>query len=89
MYQRFAMCVARLRASPRLAGDPEDESDDDANDLIGDQKQNRCQRHHDEHHDGGDQRLAPRRPGDLVGLGAHLLEELERADLRHELRDFK
>ena len=41
-------------------------------------------RDHDEHHGGGDHGLAPRRPGDLVGLGAHLLQELERTDLRHD-----
>ena len=46
-------------------------------------KNTEADRHHDEHHGGGDQRLAPRRPGDLVGLGAHLLQELERAELGH------
>ncbi len=35
---------------------------------------------HDEHHDGGDRRLAAGRPGDLGGLRAHFLQELERAD---------
>src|SRR4029077_5408364 len=33
---------------------------------------------------GGNGRLAPRRPGDLLGFGAHLLHELERVDFRHD-----
>ena len=52
-------------------------------DLIGEQEEDRGDDHHHEHHHGGDGRLLARRPGDLLRLGAHFLQELERTDLRH------
>src|SRR6266540_5293817 len=79
MYQRLAMvCV-----NPISAADPEDERDHKANHLIGEQKEHGSERHHDEHHCGGDCGLATRRPSDLFGLGAHFLHELERACFCH------
>src|ERR1700676_217377 len=67
-----------------LAADRENGRDDQAHDLIRKEKEYRSDHHHDEHHGGGDHRLAPRRPGDLLGLGAHLLHELERVEFCHD-----
>src|SRR6185437_7379740 len=47
------------------------------------EEEHRGNRHHDEHHDGGDGGLLAGRPGDLLALGAHFLQELERTDFRH------
>src|SRR5436190_3301221 len=44
---------------------------------IDDEEEYTCERHHDHHHDGSDQGFAARRPSDLVGLLAHLLNELK------------
>ena len=74
MYQRLAM---------KLAADAEDEGDDDSHDLIRKEEEDRRSRGHHKHHDRGDRGFAARRPGDLVTLGAHLLQKLERTDLGH------
>ena len=54
-----------------------------AHDLIGEQEENRRDEDHHEHHHSGDGRLLARRPGDLLPLGPHFLQELEWVDLRH------
>src|SRR5690349_8082889 len=78
MYQRFAMAVSIASAS-----DAEDEGHDVADHLIRHEEIHPGEPDHDEHHQGGDHGLSPGRPRDLLGLGADLLEELERTDLRH------
>ena len=65
--------------------DAEHEGDGDADHLVGEQEEDRRQRREDEHHRGGDAGLLARRPGDLVGLVAHFPQELERAQLCHDL----
>src|ERR1700681_4627054 len=78
MYQRLAMAVPNT-------SNPQHERHEKPNQLIGDEKEDAGETRHDEHHQGGDHGLAPRRPRDLLGLGADLLQELERTDLRHAL----
>ena len=75
MYQRMLIIQVRL-------ANAEQESHKQANDLICREEEDRRQRHHDENHDGGDGRLTARRPRNLVGFGAHFLQEFERAE-RH------
>src|ERR1700720_3415764 len=78
MYQRLDMAIS-------TASDPEHEGHENPDHLIGEKKEDAREARHDEHHDGGDHGLAPGRPGDLLGLGADLLQELEWTDLRHAL----
>src|SRR5208282_4585035 len=49
-----------------------------AQNLIDDHEEQARKHHQHQHQSGGDERLASRRPDDLGGLGAHLLDELER-----------
>src|SRR5262245_13916438 len=63
--------------------DAENESDEHAHDLIGQQKENGGDGYHDEDHRRGDGSFAPRRPRDLLRLDADLLQELEWTDLCH------
>src|SRR5205823_9398118 len=58
----------------------EQKGDEISDDLIRGEKENRSQRHHDEHHDGGNRRLAAGRPSDLGSLRAHFLQKFERAE---------
>src|SRR5580704_11539131 len=81
MYQRLVMVAKSIDLS---AADAEKESDDKTHDLIRDEKEYRSDSDHDEHHGGGDGRLAPRRPRDLLGFGAYLLQERERVEFRHD-----
>ena len=67
----------------RLGADAEQETDAVPHDLIGDQEENRGDEDHHEHHHGGDGRLLARRPGDLLRLGPHFLQELEWVELCH------
>src|SRR5215813_4104189 len=76
MYQRLAMAVPS-------GSDAEDEGHEVADHLIRHEEEDGGDTRHDEHHQGGDHGLAPGRPRDLLGLGADLLEKLERTDLRH------
>src|ERR1700728_2888154 len=66
-----------------LRVDAKKEANAVAHDLIRDQKENRGDKDHHEHHHGGDSRLLARRPRDLLRLGPHFLQELEWVDLRH------
>src|SRR5215467_12931436 len=81
MYQ----CLSAIPPAPSTAADAENERHDETHDLVRQQEEDRRDRDHHEDHRGGDGGLAPGRPGDLLGLGAHLLQELERTDLRHSL----
>src|SRR3984957_8177875 len=81
MYQRLVMAAKSVDLS---AADAEEESDDKTHDLIRDEKEYRSDGDHDEYHGGGNGSLAPRRPRDLLGFRAHLLQELERVDFRHD-----
>src|ERR1043165_6936617 len=76
MYQRLAMAVPTI-------SDPEHEGHEVADHLIRHEEEDGGEARHDEHHQGGDHGLAPGRPRDLLGLGADLLQKLERTDLRH------
>src|SRR5262249_33588757 len=78
MYQRLAMGgpPGRLQAAKT-------ERPDVGNKRAREKKEDPRQARHDEHHQGGDHGLAPRRPRDLLGLGADLFQELERTDLGH------
>src|SRR4030088_1661444 len=76
MYQRLDMAIS-------TASNPEHEGHENPDHLIGEKKEDAREARHDEHHDGGDHGLAPGRPGDLLGLGADLLQELERTDPCH------
>src|ERR1700730_17830205 len=67
----------------RLGADAEQKTDAVPHDLIGDQEENRGDDDHHEHHHGGDGRLLARRPGDLLRLGPHFLQELEWVELCH------
>src|SRR6266481_976811 len=53
-------------------------------DVIDDQKEQRAEENHQEHHPGRDGRLLARGPGHLAGLLAHLLNEFGRTYLRHD-----
>src|ERR1700730_8035727 len=78
MYQ----CLSAIPPAPSTA-DAENERHDETHDLVRDQEEDRRDRDHHEDHRGGDGGLAPGRPGDLLGLGATLLHELEGTDLRN------
>src|SRR6202035_5069315 len=58
----------------------EQKGDEITDNLIRGEKEDRSKCHHHEHHDGGDGGLTAGRPGDLVGLRAHFLQEFERAE---------
>src|SRR5262245_32571671 len=62
--------------------DAEHERHDETHDLIRNQEKDCSNRDHHEYHGGCDRGLAPGRPSDLLGLGAHFLHELERTDHR-------
>src|ERR1700730_16375502 len=81
MYQRLVMAAKSVELS---AADAEKESNDKTHDLIRNEKEYRSDGDHDEHHGGGNGSLAPRRPSDFLGFGAHLLHELERVEFRHD-----
>src|SRR6476661_2235555 len=86
MYQRFGLVSVTVSATcllPDLSADAEHEGDHHADHLVGKKKEDRRGRREYEHHRGGDSGFLARRPGDLVGLLAHLLEKLERIELRH------
>src|SRR5271165_2314734 len=94
MYQRMLMLgvpdkISRLAPlvrdrAPRLgamlaaAAKTERERNQFAQNLIDDHEEQARKHHQHQHQSGGDERLASRRPDDLGGLGAHLLDELER-----------
>src|SRR5262245_38015886 len=78
MYQ----CLSVIPPAPSTA-DAENEGHDHTHDLVGHEEEYGGDGHHDEYHGGGDGGLAPARPRDLLRLGAHLLQELKRTDLRH------
>src|SRR4026208_1794236 len=60
-----------------MSGDPEQQLDDEADDLVGHQKE-QCRDHdEDEDHAGGDHGLAPGRPGDFRHFGTDLANELD------------
>src|SRR6185503_11167726 len=70
-----------------MSGYPEQRLDDEANDLVGQQKEDCGNHHEDEDHAGGDHGLAPRRPCDLAHFGADFPHEFDWI-LRHA-RHFK
>src|SRR5215471_848281 len=65
--------------------DAEHEGHEKPHHLVRHQEEDGSDGHHHEHHAGGDGGLTPGRPSDLRRLGADLLQELERTDLRHSL----
>src|SRR3954454_8809116 len=78
MYQRLAMAVS-------TASNPEHEGHENPDQLVGQKEEDSGEPRHDEDHHGGDHGFLARRPGDLLGLGADLLQEFYRTDLRHAL----
>src|SRR6185295_5656443 len=72
---RKAVPTFRDHAEACSAADAEHERDGKANELIGEQEEDRRERREDEHHRGGDAGFLARRPGDLVGLLTHFLQE--------------
>src|SRR3981081_2753952 len=76
MYQRLDMAIS-------TASNPEHGCHKNQAIVSGEKKEDAGEPRHDEHHDGGDHGLAPGRPSDLLGLGADLLQELERTDPCH------
>ena len=83
MYQRFVI------GWPALISNTKNERNAQTQQLIGDKKEDRRQRRHDEDHDGRHHGLAARRPGHLGGLRTHLLYELEWIRLRHLLQSIR
>lgn len=67
----------------RSSIDAEQEANPETHDLVGEQKEDRSDEHHNEHHDRGHGGFLARRPGNLLSLGPHFLQELKRIDLRH------
>src|SRR5690606_36813230 len=65
------------------ASEAEDEADEPAQNLVGDQEEDGRQRHHDHNRHVGDPHLLASRPRDLCGLLANFLNELERIVLCH------
>src|SRR5215471_9089158 len=78
MYQ----CLSVIPPAPSTA-DAEDEGYEHTHELVGHQEEYGGDSHHYEYHGSGDGGLAPARPGDLRRLGAYLLQEFKRTDLRH------
>src|SRR6266487_4689452 len=78
MYQ----CLSVIPPAPSTTG-AENEGHEHTHELVGHQEEYGGDGHHYEYHGSGDGGLAPARPGDLLRLGAHLLQELKRTDLRH------
>src|SRR5689334_18189204 len=78
MYQRLVMNYPYLRLEPE-----EDPVDAPFEDGIDDEEETGGKGNHDHHHHGRDERLPPRRPGDLVCLLPHLLKEFKRTCSRH------
>ena len=78
MYQ----CLSDIPPAPSPA-DAENKGHEHTHELIGQQEKDGGDGHHHEDHGSGDGGLPPARPGDLLRFGAHLLQEFERADLRH------
>src|SRR5262249_20540669 len=78
MYQ----CLSVIPPAPSTA-DAENEGYEHTHDLVGHQEEYGGDGHHHEYHGSGDGGLAPARPRDLLRLGAHLLQEFKRTDLRH------
>src|SRR6185369_4001437 len=71
----------RLRcrsSSLALAAEAENEGHGNADDLIGDEKEYRRDRHHDEYHGRRDHGFLARRPGDLARFFTHFLQKFER-----------
>ena len=79
MYQRVLTFLIPSQRAPRMM------PSDQRMIGVGEEEEQAGDDHHGEHEARGDQRLAPRRPGDLRRLGAHLLQELEGVALRHRL----
>src|SRR5262249_13262212 len=75
-------CLSVIPPAPSTA-DAENEGHEHTHDLVGHQEEYGGDGHHYEYHGSGDGGLAPTRPRDLLRLGAHLLQELKRTDLRH------
>src|SRR5438552_3025165 len=75
MYHRLAMVA--VPPAERLAANAQHQGYEETYDLIDHEEEDGRDRDHHEHHCGGDHRLAPRGPRDLLGLVAHLLHELE------------
>jgi hypothetical protein len=65
------------------APDPQDEAHDKAQRLINEQKENRGNRDHDEHHQSRDPHLFPTRPSHLRGFLPNFLDKGYRIELRH------
>src|SRR5215831_7554578 len=78
MYQ----CLSDIPPAPSTA-DAENEGYEHTHDLVGHEEEYGGDGHHDEYHGSGNGGLAPARPRDLLRLGAHLLQEFKRTDLRH------
>src|SRR5258706_6134775 len=75
-------CWWFIRRAPTPA-DAENEGYEHTHELVGHQEEYGGDGHHYEYHGSGDGGLAPARPRDLLRLGAHLLQEFKRTDLRH------
>src|SRR6266436_354625 len=78
MYQ----CLSVIPPAPSTA-DAENEGYEHTHELVGHQEEYGGDGYHYEYHGSGDGGLAPARPRDLLRLGAHLLQEFKRTDLRH------
>ena len=82
MYQRFSIVESLALNAAVVTGQPgireavpKYQRNDIADDLIGDQEEDRCERDHDQHHDRRDPDLFPGRPRHLRHFLTHLLDE--------------
>src|SRR5260370_12136411 len=66
-----------------MSGNPEEQLQDEADDLVRQQEEQRRDDDEDEGHAGGDHGLAPGRPGDLGHLGTDLADEFDGIDHTH------
>src|SRR5262249_2778786 len=73
-------------ARSSAAAETQCQSYNHTHDLIGQQEEDSRNRGHHEDHHGRDRCLTPRRPGDLLALGADFLQKLEGTDFRHAVR---
>src|SRR5262249_60002607 len=79
---RSAGCLRVIPPALKPA-DAENEGYEHTHDLVCHQEEYGGDGHHHKDHGSGDGGLAPARPRDLLRLGAHLLQEFKRTDLRH------
>jgi len=75
----------RAMTEPCLLSEFEEQGNDRLQDRVDAEEEDREDRRHDHHHHAGHDRLATRRPRDLRGLVADLLDEFEWGRFRHDV----